>query len=244
MAANSKKIHPADQADRDAIAQAVSFNVHLRRSPTSKVNESAATLADAVRAYDALVSADENRRPIIYAIMKSGATVPVPKDMISAGRAPMFDQSAPPPVDIVQTVQGGTIMNALGADLPAPAFEIPDHLLRGYDSPEAAAAPVVVIVQARRAGKSEAIRKAGGKRAEVAAAAEAGVIPPAPDFSADTHKRFRKRLAELVAMAEAGDLAGLKADTTEPKSSSRVALCRWRDLAIKAIEAQPKKAAA
>ena len=76
--AKTKKIHPADQADRDAVSTATKFSVHLRRSPTSKVNHEAATLADAIEAYDALRRDDENRRPIIYAITPAGVSIPVP----------------------------------------------------------------------------------------------------------------------------------------------------------------------
>ena len=76
--AKTKKTQPADQADHDAVSTATKFNVHLRRSPTSKVNHEAATLADAIAAYDALRSEDENRRPIIYAITPAGVSIPVP----------------------------------------------------------------------------------------------------------------------------------------------------------------------
>lgn len=80
--------------------------------------------------------------------------------------------------------------------------------------------------------------KTVGKRAQIEADAAAGKLPAPPDFSAETHARFRKRLGEIVAAVKAGDVKALKADTTEPKSSSRVALCRYRDLAIIALEAQ------
>ena len=80
--------------------------------------------------------------------------------------------------------------------------------------------------------------KAVGKRAQIEADAAAGKLPTPPDFSAETHARFRKRLGEIVAFVRAGDVKALKADTTEPKSSSRVALCRYRDLAVIALEAQ------
>jgi hypothetical protein len=77
-----------------------------------------------------------------------------------------------------------------------------------------------------------------GKRAQAEADAAAGKLPAPPDFSAETHARFRKRLSEIEAAVKAGDIKALRADTTEPKSSSRVALCRYRDLAIIALEAQ------
>jgi hypothetical protein len=83
-----------------------------------------------------------------------------------------------------------------------------------------------------------------GKRAQIEADAAAGKLPTPPDFSAETHARFRKRLAEIVGFAGAGDIKALKADTTEPKSSSRIALCRYRDLCIIALEARAGRKAA
>ncbi|MCP6582410.1 hypothetical protein NL505_28690, partial [Klebsiella pneumoniae] len=59
-----------------------------------------------------------------------------------------------------------------------------------------------------------------GKRAAALAAAQRGELPAAPDFSAATHTRFRSRLAEIVAMAEAGDIAGLRAVVINPISTS------------------------
>lgn len=82
------------------------------------------------------------------------------------------------------------------------------------------------------------------KKAEALAAAQRGELPTPPDFSAETHKRFRKTLEQLIDFAKAGNLKELKGDKTEPKSSSRVAVCRYRDLAIVALEAKAKAAKA
>jgi hypothetical protein len=71
-----------------------------------------------------------------------------------------------------------------------------------------------------------------------------GKMPAAPDFSAPTHKSWRKRLDAIVAAAKAGNIKALRADATEPKSSSRVILCRYRDAAIAALEAKAKAAKA
>lgn len=98
--------------------------------------------------------------------------------------------------------------------------------------------------KAPKAPRPAGAPKPASKRAEVQAAAERGELPTPPDFSADTHKRFRPILEGLVAMAAAGNLKGLKADKTEPKSSSRQAICRYRDLAIVALTAQAKVAKA
>lgn len=93
-------------------------------------------------------------------------------------------------------------------------------------------------------GKDNAAKAAQpGKRAAILEAAQRGDLPAAPDFSAETHKRFRAKLAEIVAAAEAGDIAKLKAFTINPVSSSPKAMAKYRDLAVIALEARAAKAA-
>ena len=77
-----------------------------------------------------------------------------------------------------------------------------------------------------------------GKRAAIEAAAREGKLPEPPDFSADTHKRFRNKLASVVDLAKAGDLKGLRAFEINPVSSSPKAIARYRDLCVIALEAQ------
>jgi hypothetical protein len=77
-----------------------------------------------------------------------------------------------------------------------------------------------------------------GKRKAIIEQAQAGALPAAPDFSKPTHARFRAKLAKLVALAEAGDVEGLKAIEINPVSTSPKAMARYRDLAIIAIEAR------
>jgi hypothetical protein len=77
-----------------------------------------------------------------------------------------------------------------------------------------------------------------GKRKAIIEQAQAGALPAAPDFSKPTHARFRAKLAKLVALAEAGDLEGLKAIEINPVSTSPKAMARYRDLAIIAIVAR------
>lgn len=87
--------------------------------------------------------------------------------------------------------------------------------------------------------ESPAIHKAPvGKKAEVLAAAQRGELPSAPDFTAETHKRFRPRLDELKALVAGGDVAGLKAFPIKPISTSPKALDRYRNLAVIALEAR------
>ena len=82
-----------------------------------------------------------------------------------------------------------------------------------------------------------------GKRKAIVEQAQAGALPAAPDFSKPTHARFRAKLARLVALAEAGDVEGLKAVTINPVSTSPKAMARYRDLAVVAIEARKSAAA-
>jgi hypothetical protein len=77
-----------------------------------------------------------------------------------------------------------------------------------------------------------------GKRQAILDQAETGALPPAPDFSKPTHARFRAKLAQIVAMAEASDIAGLQALEINPVSSSPKALARYRDLCVIAITAR------
>ena len=96
-----------------------------------------------------------------------------------------------------------------GEDAPAPV-----------DEPKAAITPVI--------GKRQAIRDQ----------AQTGALPPAPDFSKPTHARFRAKLAQIVALAEAGYIAALQAFEINPVSSSPKAMARYRDLCVIAITAR------
>ena len=88
------------------------------------------------------------------------------------------------------------------------------------DQPKAAPAPMI--------GKRQAIRYQ----------AQSGALPQAPDFSKPTHARFRTKLAQIVALAEAGDIAALLAFEINPVSSSPKAMARYRDLCVIAITAR------
>ena len=63
-------------------------------------------------------------------------------------------------------------------------------------------------------------------------------LPAPPDFSAKTHERYRSKLAALIELAEAGDVAGLKAFPINPYSSSPKAMDRYRNRCVEALEGQ------
>ena len=77
-----------------------------------------------------------------------------------------------------------------------------------------------------------------GKRQAILDQAQTGALPQPPDFSKPTHGRFRAKLAQIVALAEAGDIAALQAFEINPVSSSPKAMARYRDLCVIAITAR------
>lgn len=139
----------------------------------------------------------------------------------------------------------------LKADVTAKKIDrkavIPADVTADQESARAAAVQARQKAEATKpqppAPKAEKPAKAkpAGKRAAREDAARAGKLPTPPDFSAGTHKPYRNRLAEVVAMVKAGDLAGLKALEIKTYSSSPKAIARYRDLAVLALEARASR---
>ena len=107
-----------------------------------------------------------------------------------------------------------------GEPIPAPVDEP-----KQVDEPKPTTAPVI------------------GKRQAIVDLAQSGTLPTAPDFSKPTHARFRAKLAQIVALAEAGDIAALQAFEINPVSSSPKAMARYRDLCVIAITARAQVSA-
>ena len=107
-------------------------------------------------------------------------------------------------------------------------------LVLEYGNTDPAGEDVLTPVIEPKAAPSPAI----GKRQAILDQAQTGVLPQAPDFSKPTHARFRAKLAQIVALAEAGDIAGLQAFEINPVSSSPKAMARYRDLCVIAITAR------
>ena len=119
---------------------------------------------------------------------------------------------------------------ALLTPAPAPAAAVDFAELRPTSHPIVAAnaAP-------RPAGP---MRRTRSRYAPLEEAAKLGELPAPPDFRAATHARFRARLGQITALAEAGDVAGLRAIAINPVSSSPKAMLRYRNLCITALEAR------
>ena len=106
-------------------------------------------------------------------------------------------------------------------------------------NPDPAGEPIPAADEEPKAAPTPVI----GKRQAIRDQAQSGALPQPPDFSKLTHARFRAKLAQIVALAEAGDIAGLQAFEINPVSSSPKAMARYRDLCVIAIAARAQVAA-
>jgi hypothetical protein len=112
-------------------------------------------------------------------------------------------------------------------------------LVLDYGNPDPAREPIPTPVDEPKAVIVPVI----GKRTAIRDQAQSGALPTAPDFSKPTHARFRAKLAQIVALAEAGDIASLQAIEINPVSSSPKAMARYRDLCVIAITARARVSA-
>ncbi len=191
--ATKKSKHPADAFNAEILANAVSYNVHLRISPTRKVTEAAATIAEALDIRDK-VRAEysklaQRRDPMIYAVDAAGRSTLIPKDQL-----PATGEAADEAFDIEQ------------ASAEEPIAEAP------------------------------ASKPKKGKTAPKAPAAAGGDLPAIPDLSAPCHARYLAKMAEVLAMAKAGDIAGLKAFEIKTNFTTGRKIGAYRDAAIAALE--------
>lgn len=112
-------------------------------------------------------------------------------------------------------------------------------LVLDYGNPDPSDEPIMAAADEPKAAPAPVI----GKRQAIRDQAQSGALPQPPDFSKPTHARFRAKLAQIVALAEAGDIAGLQAFEINPVSSSPKAMARYRDLCVIAITARAQVAA-
>ena len=104
-------------------------------------------------------------------------------------------------------------------------------LVLDYGNPGPAGEPITTAEEEPKAAPAPVV----GKRQAILDQAQAGALPTAPDFSKPTHARFRTKLAQIVALAEAGDIAALLAFKINPVSCRPKATTRCRDLCVMAL---------
>ena len=107
-------------------------------------------------------------------------------------------------------------------------------LVLDYANPDPAGEPIDAPVAESRTAPAPFV----GKWQAVVDLVQTGTLPQPPDFSKPTHARFRAKLAQIVALAEAGDIVALQASEINPVSSSPKAMARYRDLCVIAITAR------
>lgn len=95
------------------------------------------------------------------------------------------------------------------------------------------------------ANKTQGKRKPKGERTRydwdaATEAAAQGKLPTPPDFTANTHKYYRPKLTEVVKMAKAGDVKGLRAFKINGSSTSPTAIKKYIACALKALAAKAK----
>ena len=149
---------------------------------------------------------------------------------------------APKAIKTILTAPGfETAEGRLVAEIDACEPDGPAEPAAPPAAPEQAAEPAPVVEQSAEPAPAPSSPRRR-RDADVEAKARQGELPPAPDFSAPTHARFRAKLAALVELAGKADATGLRAIPINPVSSSPKALARYRDLAVLAIEAREGRA--
>lgn len=263
MTARAKKPHPADIWTDNIVAEAVEFTAFCQGG--GRITQRFDNRADAEAAAQRL--ANEYFRPaLVYAVSAQGrtalaTTVQPQKEtfemsteatmtglqiaeltaIITGGGTKRANSREAAIARFVRAATEAGVGNA--TELANGPFDVAEHVIR-----EKLAGKHMTIeeVKAARkpAAKSETATpkaekaKETGKRAAALEAAQRGEIPPAPDFSAPTHKPHRAKLAKIIEMVEAGDIDGLKAVEIKPTSSSPKAMLKYRDLAVIALEAK------
>lgn len=207
------KPHATDVRDQGYVAEAIYFTAFCQRGPHDR-RRAQVDVVDGDR--DGALTDTKAKAQALANEMGKAALVYA---VTAAGRSAHVTSIYP------EAVGGPTTMKTA---TPTPT---------AYASKSAATKAAPAVKKAVAAAVAKAAAPAAGKRAQVLADAQAGKVPTAPDFSADTHKRYRAQLERVQAMVAARDVKGLKAEEIKTSGSSGKALDRYRQLAVVALEA-------
>ena len=230
------KVHPPTERDAAIIANAVRFDLALFIGRGKYAHASARTLTEARNEAAPSLEAEHpyGRRALIYAIDAYGRSALVTDDIPT-------ETKESPMKTYAKKFNAQRAAKAAGHDLDGiEIVKAKDGFTwrQKQESKRAEAKDAKLAPDPSREPQPTSKQRPVGKRAAIEAAAREGKLPEPPDFSADTHKRFRNKLASVVELAKTGDLKGLRAFEINPISSSPKAIKRYRDLCIVAIEAQ------
>lgn len=222
-----------ERMEKDSLPAA--YYVMLPAAAPEGVDEPAADDVPSVQ-----LEAPEPAPALVIALPKPYVEVAAPD---SAFSAPLVKLFAAPPAPVQPVPVGLTMMVQVA--IPADqAGAVAQFLANKYGAAAEVVNPVTGNVLQGFSPVAKAVKAAGavkapsGKAAAIEAAARAGVMPTPPDFSASTHKPYRKKLAELVALCESGSVAAVLAFAIKGNSTSPRALIRYRTLAAIAMVEQ------
>lgn len=254
--------HPVDIRDAAEIAQAVYFVSTLFVGVGRFEKADHKTLAEARVTAKAMESHYKNgRKAMVYGILANGKSALVPDNFTPQMMEPAMTTTTYEPVANPHKTFGKRFnaQRAAKAALGATASEGEHFVTAKNDAGEwtwgqivarhtldavsadiapatadtaalAAALPPPVVSTPDEIKQRRADRKAKP-------AADPTAIPTPPDFSAATHARYRNKLAAIVALVEARDVAALQALVIPTYSSSPKAMARYRDRAVAALQA-------
>lgn len=239
----TKKPHPSDTEHLRAMPKAIGFMASLHvgmgqyeKSPQVATVAEARTWGTALRKQHQTFS-----RALIYLLLPNGRQVYVPSSYQPEERAnvdndkPTEGQQPAAPQPPAEQPQAPAPEEPKGQQEPdMTATQTASNGKKSKKAAKTAKAPKAPKT------KKEPKEKKLGKRAAIEAAAKEGKLPTAPDFSADTHARFREKLKEIQKLVKEGDIKGLKAYKINPVSTSPKAMDRYRNLCVMALEAQKK----
>lgn len=213
-----RKPHPADIANAAIVAAAVRFDIALFLGAGQYATGTAATLDEARDMAAHMAAMHRNgRRPLIYGVAADGRSGLVTDDLLNP-------------------TTEATDVSKREAMLP------PIRAKKAKAKKAKAVAKTKIPKKTTKAAAGKVVDKANGRplgmRAAIEAAARAGKLPSPPDFSAETHKRFRSKLEAVVDLAKAGNISGLRKFEINPISTSPKAIARYRELCVLALEAK------
>jgi hypothetical protein len=231
-----KKPHQADATDRAKIASATGYTTSFflgagkwDKHPSNTLDE-ARWVAKEMRENDDY--ARTGRLPMIYAHLPDGSEALVPDDY-QVGEIPGEHSALPVTFKPTGANTGPLTING------KPMLRTDGQPTQAGDLVAGQMLDTQPIADAMAAlAAFPGLKKLSQRHLDMLESAQAGVLPTPPDFTTDTHKNYRAKLARIVDAIAAGDVAALEAVDIKPVCSSSIPMARFRNLAVIALKAR------
>jgi hypothetical protein len=238
-----KKPHQADATDRAKIASAVGYTTSFFLGAGLGWDKHPSSTLDGARDVGRQMAANPDyartgRKPLIYAHLPDGSEVLVPDDYVVGelpGEGPItefLDRNRPVEFKPTGANTGPLTINGKPLLHPDGPMQAGD-LIAGQMVDTQPIADALAALAA-----FPGLKKLSQRHLDLLESAHAGVLPTPPDFTADTHKNYRAKLARIVEAIAAGDVAALEAVDIKPVCSSSIPMARFRNLAVIALKAR------